>query len=225
MSTASELKRRAGPQVRVQAASSNRLSSDGERLKLVLNRIAGRRPRDVFEVARLLVRAGVPVRSAKRAIDDLLMDKVAYVEAASVDDYESLRAQMEKENVATRVIRLCPVDVKNLRSRLGMSQEAFAGRYCLDVATLRNWEQARTSPEGPAATLLQLIDRDPDSIVELLASGPTPQRRVLYTAARSVEVVAGYPLAAEKYGSERLVAFTSKLRRNRSLFEFVAEEA
>jgi hypothetical protein len=50
------------------------------------------------------------------------------------------------------------------------SQEAFAWRYCLDAATVRNWEQGRTIPEGPAATLWQLIDRDPDKIVELLAS-------------------------------------------------------
>jgi putative transcriptional regulator len=40
----------------------------------------------------------------------------------------------------------------------------------LDVATLRNWEQGRTTPEGPAATLLQLIDSDPDKVAELLAS-------------------------------------------------------
>ena len=62
------------------------------------------------------------------------------------------------------------VDVKALRARLGISQEAFAGRYGIEVATLRNWEQGRTTPDGPAATLLQLIDRDPDKIVELLAS-------------------------------------------------------
>lgn len=70
--------------------------------------------------------------------------------------------------ISPRVTR--SVDVKALRARLGISQEAFAGRYGIDVATLRNWEQGRTTPDGPAATLLHLIDRDPDKIVELLAS-------------------------------------------------------
>jgi putative transcriptional regulator len=77
---------------------------------------------------------------------------------------------MASQNVTARRIALREVDVKALRARLGLSQEAFAGRYGLDVATVRNWEQGRTKPEGPAATLLQLIERDPEKIVELLAS-------------------------------------------------------
>ncbi len=55
-------------------------------------------------------------------------------------------------------------------ARLGISQEAFAGRYDLDVKTRQNWEQGRTTPEGPAAILLQLIDRDPENVVELLVT-------------------------------------------------------
>jgi putative transcriptional regulator len=66
--------------------------------------------------------------------------------------------------------RRVAADVKALRERLGISQEAFAGRYCLGVATMRNWEQGRTRPEGPGAALLQLIERDADKIVELPAS-------------------------------------------------------
>jgi putative transcriptional regulator len=56
-----------------------------------------------------------------------------------------------------------------LRARLGISQAAFAGRYGDPV---RNWEQGqsrRTRPEGPAAVLLQVIERDPEKVVELLA--------------------------------------------------------
>lgn len=73
-------------------------------------------------------------------------------------------------NIAAQRIVKRKIDVKLLRARLGISQEAFAGRYGLDVKTLQNWEQGRTEPEGPAAILLQLIERDPDKIVELLAS-------------------------------------------------------
>ena len=131
---------------------------------------SSRRLGDVFEVIRLLVRSGVSVRTAKSAIDDLVAGRIAYIDAPAVADYARLKREMTKQNLTAHRIELRRVDVKALRQRLGISQDAFAGRYGLDVATVRNWEQGRTIPEGPAAALLQLIDRDPDKIVELLAS-------------------------------------------------------
>lgn len=170
MSIVSELKKRAGPRVRVRAAPSRTSRSCGEAVRLILMPSGSCQVNDAFEVARLLVRSGVAVRTAKSAIDDLVAGKITYVEAPAVTGYDWLKRQMSKRNVATHRIELRRVDVKALRQRLGISQEAFAGRYGLDVATVRNWEQGRTIPEGPAAALLQLIDRDPDKIVELLAS-------------------------------------------------------
>jgi len=124
----------------------------------------------MFEVARLLAQAGVSVRMAKKTIDDLAAGKTTYVEAPAVADYDQLKRRMIGQNVAVHQIKPRAVDVKALRARLGISQEVFAGRYGLDLATVRNWEQGRTKPEGPAVALLQLIDRDPDKIVELLMS-------------------------------------------------------
>jgi DNA-binding transcriptional regulator YiaG len=129
-----------------------------------------RRFGDMFEVARLLVRAGLAVRAAKKVLEELAEGKTAYVEAPSVADYAGLKQRMMSQKITVHRIELRPVDVKALRMRLGVSQEAFAGRYGIDVATLRNWEQGRTTPDGPAAVLLQLIDRDPDKVMELLAS-------------------------------------------------------
>lgn len=124
----------------------------------------------MFEVARQLIQSGVSVRAAKKAVDQLVAGEIAYVAAPAVTDYDLLRSKVEEQAVEVRRIVLRPVDVKALRARLGISQEEFAGRYGLDLATVRNWEQGRTRPEGPAAALLQLIDRDPGKIVELLAS-------------------------------------------------------
>jgi len=130
---------------------------------------ASRRLGDLFEVAHALVRAGVPLRTAKSALDALAAGRSAYVEAPALEDFESMRRIVAAQNVALHRIEPRAVDVKALRARLGISQEAFAGRYGLDVATLRNWEQGRTTPDGPAATLLQLIERDPEKVVEMLA--------------------------------------------------------
>jgi DNA-binding transcriptional regulator YiaG len=113
---------------------------------------------------------GVSVRTAKKILEELSEGKTTFVEAPSVVDFEDLQKKLRRWNIIARRITLRQVDVKALRARLGMSQDAFAGRYGLDVATLRNWEQGRTTPEGPAATLLQLIDSDPDKVAELLAS-------------------------------------------------------
>jgi DNA-binding transcriptional regulator YiaG len=125
---------------------------------------------DAFAIARLLVEAGVSVRTAKKTVDDLASGKSAYVAAPAVRDYGMLKKKLMGENIAVHQLRARRVDVKALRARLGVSQEDFAGRYGLDVATVRNWEQGRTTPDGPAARLLQLIDRDPDKVMELLVS-------------------------------------------------------
>lgn len=125
---------------------------------------------DVFAIARLLVEAGVSVRAAKKTVDALARGETSYVEAPAVRDYEALKKTLMGENIAVHQVRTRRVDVKALRARLGISQEDFAGRYGLDVATVRNWEQGRTTPDGPAALLLQLIDRDPDKVMELLVS-------------------------------------------------------
>ncbi len=131
---------------------------------------ASRRLGSLLDVVRLLVDAGLTLRGAKKVVDDLVSGRAAYAEAPHVADYESLRRSLMSQNVAVHQLKSRKVDVKALRARIGISQEAFAGRYGLDVATVRNWEQGRTEPEGPAATLLQLIDRDPEEVVKLLAS-------------------------------------------------------
>ena len=54
-----------------------------------------------------------------------------------------------------------PVDVKAIRDKLGMSQEQFARTFCLNISSLRDWEQQRRMPRGPARALLRIIDREP----------------------------------------------------------------
>ncbi len=169
MSILSELKKRVGSRVRVRAAPSRRSSSAGPRVSLILSRVPERPVGDVFEVARQLVRLGIPLRTAKKTVEELVAGKLSYVEAPAVANYTALKRRLSRQWVASRQIRLHAVNVKALRARLGISQEAFAGRYGLDVATVRNWEQGRTKPEGPAVALLQLIERDPDKVVDLLA--------------------------------------------------------
>ena len=61
----------------------------------------------------------------------------------------------------SRVTKFRPADVKSIRGRLGQSQVEFAGMIGVSVATLRNWEQGRRRPDGPALALLKVTAADP----------------------------------------------------------------
>lgn len=58
---------------------------------------------------------------------------------------------------------------KSVRLRLGLTQEQMAKSLHISVATLRNWEQGRTHPEGPAEALLIALDREPEAVLRALA--------------------------------------------------------
>ncbi len=60
------------------------------------------------------------------------------------------------------------IDVKAIRSKLGMTQEEFAGRFGFSVNTLRHWEQGRRVPEGPTRAYLIVIDRAPKAVQKAL---------------------------------------------------------
>ena len=72
----------------------------------------------------------------------------------------------EGKDVPVRVSRVeVPVvDVKALRKKLRLSQSAFAAKFGFQAATLRNWEQGRTQPDGPARVLLAVIARHPEAV-------------------------------------------------------------
>jgi hypothetical protein len=52
-------------------------------------------------------------------------------------------------------------------SRLNLSQIQFATAFGISVATVRNWEQGRRKPDGPARVLLRLAKHNPAAIIEL----------------------------------------------------------
>ena len=67
-----------------------------------------------------------------------------------------------------RVTVFRPADVKAVRARLGQSQSEFALMIGVSVATLRNWEQGRRVPEGPALALLRVAARNPHAVATAL---------------------------------------------------------
>ena len=60
------------------------------------------------------------------------------------------------------------LDVRAIRAKTGMTQEAFAQRFGFSVNTLRHWEQGKRYPDGPARSYLKVIAKDPKAVERAL---------------------------------------------------------
>jgi putative transcriptional regulator len=63
--------------------------------------------------------------------------------------------------------------VRDLRRRARLTQLEFAARLGVPVETIRNWEQGKRLPRGPARALLAVIAHAPETVFAALASHPS----------------------------------------------------
>lgn len=61
------------------------------------------------------------------------------------------------------------LDVRAIRTGMNLSQAQFAAKFGLPAATVRDWEQDRRRPEGPARVLLTVIMKEPEAVSRALA--------------------------------------------------------
>ena len=69
------------------------------------------------------------------------------------------------------------VDAAALRRRLGLSQAKFAEFLGVNIGTLRNWEQGRRQPEGPARVLLKVAAHQPEALLAVSGRPDRPKPR------------------------------------------------
>jgi putative transcriptional regulator len=62
-----------------------------------------------------------------------------------------------------------PPAVRDLRQRARLTQIDFASRLGVPVETIRNWEQGKRMPRGPARALLAVIAHAPETVFAALA--------------------------------------------------------
>jgi putative transcriptional regulator len=79
-------------------------------------------------------------------------------------------ARGEKSDVRLHTVEL--LDVRAIRRKLHMSQQAFAATYRIPLPTLKNWEQGRRRPDAPASAYLLAISRLPAEVGAALAEEP-----------------------------------------------------
>jgi putative transcriptional regulator len=92
--------------------------------------------------------------------DDLFEELVASVREGG--------AILRGEVTPARKFIVAGPDVKRIRVNYKLSQGEFAALLGISVATLRNWEQGRRTPEGPARILLQVAAKHPDAVWDVV---------------------------------------------------------
>ena len=88
---------------------------------------------------------------------------------------ESVReggAILRGEREPSRSFTLDAPDVKQIREGFRLSQSEFAAMLGISVKTLQNWEQGRRTPPGPARVLLQVAERHPDAVWDVVRPQP-----------------------------------------------------
>ena len=70
----------------------------------------------------------------------------------------------------SRVTTFKPADVRAIRDQLEVTQAEFALMIGVSVATLRNWEQGRRMPDGPARALLRVAAKNPEAVATALSA-------------------------------------------------------
>ncbi len=71
--------------------------------------------------------------------------------------------------LVVHTVEVAMPDVKAIRSKLRLSQAKFAAAIRVSPSTLKNWEQRRRRPEGPALALLEIVDKEPEAAMRALA--------------------------------------------------------
>ncbi|MGA6105991.1 NadS family protein [Pseudomonas solani] len=88
------------------------------------------------------------------------------------DDLMESVQQMDEirrgERKPSREFTVDALQVKAIRKATGLTQARFAAMIDVQLGTLRNWEQGRREPTGPAKALLRAIHNDPVHVIQAL---------------------------------------------------------
>lgn len=91
--------------------------------------------------------------------DELFQELLASVKQGA----EIINGRMQP----SRSFEFPETEVRALREQFGLSQDKFADLVGISVGTLRNWEQGRRKPEGPARVLLRVASHHPEVLLDI----------------------------------------------------------
>lgn len=85
-----------------------------------------------------------------------------------LESVKEAKAIIEGEKEPSRIFIYDELDVKSIREQFGLSQSKFASLLGISLGTLRNWEQGRRKPQGPARVLLRVARKHPEAILDTI---------------------------------------------------------
>lgn len=103
-----------------------------------------------------------PPTERERLADALSDDAITTAAGEDPDNPPLSKGELERIAVARAVRRV--------RAKLGLSQDAFAARYGIPVATLRQWELGRRLPDRTSLSYLRVIASLPEAVAAALAA-------------------------------------------------------
>jgi len=87
-----------------------------------------------------------------------------------VESMTQMNEIVRGERAPAREFYIDAESIKALRAKAGLTQQKFAALMQVELSTLRNWEQGRREPTGPAKALIRAIDKDPEHVLKALAA-------------------------------------------------------
>ncbi len=91
------------------------------------------------------------------------------------ESFESIKQGLEEaiqfakgKEIGAKLFEPTEIDVKELRKKVKMTQVEFAAAFGISIGTLRHWERRDRTPQGPALILLNLVSKDPKTILDVL---------------------------------------------------------
>ncbi|MGY5801005.1 helix-turn-helix domain-containing protein [Rhizobium sp. LEGMi12c] len=117
-----------------------------------------------ISAVRALVKGGMSMLTAKKAIERAMEKGQVTMLVPHVESQADLARELEKTGLVVKAVAVRPIDVREIRQKIGLTQEQFALRFGIDLETLRNWEQGKRSPDKTAQSYLRAIERMPEEI-------------------------------------------------------------
>jgi DNA-binding transcriptional regulator YiaG len=162
-----------GPRARLRAVDR---VSKGSRERLSLRPLPDFS--DTVAVARALARRGVSLSAARRVVDRLAAGHAAPVVVPMVEGPAFAEELRRSKVEAGAIAGVDGQSIASVRKRLKLSQEQFANAFNMELGSLRNWEQGRTSLDPQTVLVIKMIERFPDLVEDVAADFPPEVVRV-----------------------------------------------
>lgn len=128
-----------------------------------------------IELIRVLARHRMTLLRAKRAVEAMVEHGEVYVRLPFVESEADLAIELTEAGATGTKVQSGPINVRELRQRLAMTQEVFSRRFQVPIGVLRNWEQGLSSPDATANAYLRVISSLPvETAVALETPLPDP---------------------------------------------------